>query len=335
MISLQVVYLTTTILVSVASAFDSHNFLSQYCQADGSSLICRNVKLNSSDVKAIQFDDFIISDGRRIVFIGGNLGNVNGNFFSKFPNATEIQFDDVSVDLSSSETLGRPHGLKVLSFDDCVIANNMNTNALFTLQELITLEVRNCNPEYKYLDSVFLHMNVKLEVLKLRYSGFDNINRNSLRTLVALRSLHLTYMTITSLPWNTFEKNQNLVELNLRGNNLRKMPFKNTFPSSLEVLNLGANDIWNITKTKFIGLEKLKVLKLNDNSLRSISDTVFDNLHDLEVLDLDNNDLRRITNRHFRYLGNLKEVRLVLNYLFDVEKWHFDETVFKLFPQKV
>lgn len=335
MISLQVVFLAVTLSVSIGSTFDGHYFLSRHCKGDGSNLLCRNVKLNASDVLAIQFDDFIISDAKTIVFNGGNLGNVNGNFFSKFPNATEIKFDDVSVDLSSSKTLGKPHGLKVLTLDLCVITSNMNTNALYTLQELIMLEVKDSNPEYKYLDSVFLHRNVKLEVLKLRKSGFHNINRNALRTLERLRTLHLTQMKITSLSWNAFEKNQHLIELNLRGNRLRKIPFRNTFPGSLEVLNLGSNNIGNITKSKFIGLEKLKVLKLGDNALRTLSDNVFDSLQDLEVIDLERNYLEAITVRHFKYLTNLKEVNLILNYIVDPEEEGFDETIYQLFPQKV
>lgn len=332
MICLQVVVILI-FSISFGNAFDAGSFISQYCEENRTELICRYVNLKNSEIRAIQSEDFVISTKKTITFFGGDIGIVNGNFFKKFPNATAIKFMDTSLDFTSSMNSSFHHSLESLSIDHCVISNNMNSNALHSLVKLKSLDMWGSVVQYKFLDRMFLSKNVILENLKLTRSGFNNTNRNALDSLIALKVLHLCDMEITSLPWNIFERNKHLIELNLSKNKLMKMPFKNTLPNSLRILNLSFNSIRSITKLKFTGLENLRILDLSGNLIEHLNENVFDNLQQLEVLNLENNLISDVNARHFKHMRNIKKVNLVLNRLIDTEK--FEENIVRTSPQKL
>lgn len=120
----------------------------------------------------------------------------------------------------------------------------------------------------------------KLDYIKLR------------ETLGKQSKLDITGCSIKYITNDTIQILNNLIEINLSDNNLKKL-----------------------NKTMFSSLTHLKSLNIGMNLIREIADGTFDNLENLERLDLAENHIRNITNKTFDGLNNLKCLDISNNFL--------------------
>lgn len=138
---------------------------------------------------------------------------------------------------------------------------------------------------------------------------------------------------------NFFTELNNLIELNLKSNNLKSIislvnltsltkldvsfnslnriqfEFKNF---KLIDLKLNNNQIQTIKNTSFINLYNLQFLDLSFNLLNSLNEILFENLINLKILNLNNNFLITLPNFIFINCRNLYELNLNFNNLYNI-----------------
>lgn len=108
-----------------------------------------------------------------------------------------------------------------------------------------------------------------LEEFVLTCSGTESVEKNTFKTLAALRILEL---------WK---------------NKLRRIPA--LLPANLEVLKLGDNLISVLNESDFEGLSKLRVLDIQNNPMWALSSSTLSSLNSLQSLILDGNSLESVS----------------------------------------
>lgn len=273
----------------------SQNFINQHCQSRNGSLLCYNFHLKPREVEEIQNQDFSLSQASNIIFRSGDIGVVNINFFTKFPNAERISFTNVNISLESSNKITNfwiteRLPLKVLIIASCGIASQLESNSLKWLNNLEEILFYNVTlREVRKLDE-HLFMNIaNLKILNIT-NGNMWFRNNVFGNFMSLKSLTLRNQAIYD-PGELFLKQYyKLVTLDLSFNYLLSIP---NIPGSVESLNLDGNKIIYISRNDFENLGGLKTLSLNKNRLKFIHHHTFHNLLNLMVLNLADNEFSR------------------------------------------
>ncbi|XP_044738944.1 toll-like receptor 6 [Chrysoperla carnea] len=157
-----------------------------------------------------------------------------------------------------------------------------------------------------------------LHALILTSNNIKEINENHFNGLYVLNILYLDYNKISKIHQNSFENFTNLHELIACNNHLNEIPIAITKLTNLKTLDLGNNQISEITNQSFYGLNKLYGLRLIDNKLVNITRDQFANLHTLEVLNLAGNQIAYVEQSAFINNHKLKAIRLDSNQLTDI-----------------
>ena len=134
----------------------------------------------------------------------------------------------------------------------------------------------------------------------------------------SLSELHLSRNQIKSVT-SSFNFYRKLQFLDLSSNALSTIGSRNfQSQSSLKVLNLNRNRIFELKKDAFLGLSSLRILTLSENELKDIDERVFHSLKNLEKLDLSGNGMTYLAGHSFHGLANLKSLYLQRNQLHSV-----------------
>lgn len=306
------------------SVFDSDGFLKKYCKISSECLnivnnaevlCCEDVTFSKEELEEIQTEDFEITQNTNVFFGRGNMGIVNGNFFSKFSNATEMTFASSKISLKNQEKTFTNSQLRKLNFYENEISDNMNSLAFHTLSDLESLVLMENAFEFKEIDSTLLKRNRNLKNLMIVF-GKDGlrVDEDAFKNLFTLETL-VMYNLDQRLPSGLIKNNTNIRNLIIASSCLSKVP--ENIPGSVEVLNLSVNKISRISREDFSGLGNLKELRINYSDLEVIEEDSFDDLGKLETLSLSLNKLTSLTPRHFEKCVNLKWVNLASNELLD------------------
>lgn len=313
-------------LVSSVKAFDSEKFLKEFCKISSECLnilnnaevlCCEDVTFAKEELEEIQTEDFTITQNPNIFFGRSEIGSVNGNFFSKFPNATQMTFASSKFSLKNKDEAFTNSQLRKLNFYDNQISDNINSLAFHTLSDLESLVLTGNTFEFKEIDSTLLKRNRNLKSLMISL-GKDGLkfDKDTFKNLFNLESL-VMYNLGQMLPSGLMKNNTNIRNLIIASSGLSKVP--ENIPDSVEVLNLSVNKIKVISRDDFEDLRNLKELRINYSDLEVIEEDSFDDLVELEMLSLSLNKLTSLTPRHFEKCVSLKWVNLSSNELMDGE----------------
>ncbi|XP_075870153.1 extracellular matrix protein 2 [Nelusetta ayraudi] len=135
-----------------------------------------------------------------------------------------------------------------------------------------------------------------LEVLKLNHNKLNSLPLDSFKGLQKLVSLELQGNGLyeASLSPQTFRPLGRLVDLHLGGNLFRFVP--KDLPASLQKLEMGQNQLEQVTQERLGHCVKLRVLDLSHNRLheQSVSQALWTQLSSLETLDLSHNQFTQV-----------------------------------------
>lgn len=154
-----------------------------------------------------------------------------------------------------------------------------------------------------------------IKVLQVQSHGnlSDTLTSRHLEGLHDLDKLSLNMNNLTKLPEDLFKDVENLIELDLKNNNIQLPKGIFRYIPKLEVLELGSNNISYLEPGIFRNLTKLRLLNLWGNRLQNLSRSVFSDVPNLESLDLNSNGLTTLPPDVFADLIKLKQVNLNAN----------------------
>lgn len=275
-------------------------------------LVCRNIKLTAEDMEDFKDNIFDISKEEIVVFEGGDLGVVNSDFFKQFPYTKEMIFQEVSMNLKSSDKLSLHAHMEILNIISSKITENLESNAFHGLPKLKSFVLTNCRLEYTTVDSHLLKMNQRLEELTLidsrlhppldTVSSLKLVEEDALDNLVNLRKLYITVHNM-SKPFTKFYKYKKLNEIVLQGY-FEKFP--EDLPETTEKLDIGYVKFDALTKDNLKGLKNLKNFAMYHCDLKNVDLNAFDDLENLEYLTLNNNFIEQFSYAHLKNCNKIK-----------------------------
>ncbi|BES97566.1 LRR_TYP [Nesidiocoris tenuis] len=158
--------------------------------------------------------------------------------------------------------------------------------------------------------------------LNLCYNSLTTLRDNVFRNLNSLIWLQICGNKIGP-NLQTFHHNMSLQHLNLADTGLTKMPF--IAQENLVSLNLSGNNITELKQNFLFGVPKLKHLDLSRNNLTMWTNAGWINARFLTELDISSNPIKILTRENFDGLGNL--LSLNLQHLNKLERFDADSLV--------
>lgn len=229
-------------------------------------LVCKDVHLTAKDSEEFARNHFDITNEEVVVFEGGNVGNVNSDFFRQFPYTTQMVFEKVSMNLKSSDRLSLHQHLEMLSIISSRVTENRESNAFHGLTNLKIFVLTDSYLEHTTIDSYLLKMNQRLEDLTLSDSNvhpppenpliLQGVEESAFDNLVNLKKLYLSIHSMKK-PFAKLYKNKKLKELILQGY-FEKFP--TDLPETIEDLDISFVQFEALTKENNEGFEKLAKL---------------------------------------------------------------------------
>uniref|UniRef100_A0A1A7XAD6 TIR domain-containing protein n=1 Tax=Iconisemion striatum TaxID=60296 RepID=A0A1A7XAD6_9TELE len=159
---------------------------------------------------------------------------------------------------------------------------------------------------------------------------YDDLTSLSTEACSQLTEIDLTLNTISELPKGTFQSMKHLRSLNVSLNSLTTIPYDVRSMDSLEVLNLNANLISELTCEDFEQTTHLAELSLNNNKIVKLERCVFENLSNLKLLDVSNNDLQTFGDTFLTSLQKLEVLDMSRNVLTIVRICDFQDALKQL-----
>ncbi|KAL5274107.1 Tl.2 family protein [Megaselia abdita] len=307
---------------AIAYSIGGRSFM-RNCRVEDEIFKCR-VNFTAEELFDIQNKDFVISEVKIIQFEDSNVGIVNENFFTKFPNAEEVIFKDSHLRLTSSFNATSHNSIYItnISFLNGFIGNNLRSNAFEKLSKLEEVTFDSVSFEYPELDTELFQGNKAIKVLKIANCNITSVDSKTFAKMSRLLSLTLSGNIFQNLPQELFENNFILESLFFESNRVKRLQL-NFFPETLKELSIRGNDIIFLTTNQFQNLSKLEFLDLSENKIQILSNTILTNHTSLKVLKLNNNNLKKISSDHFYMLPSLEELYLQRNSIQDIESEAF------------
>lgn len=158
----------------------------------------------------------------------------------------------------------------------------------------------------------------RLQQLNLEHNNITEISEDALAGLVSLRIFNISHNMLDTVPSGLFAGARDIQEIHLQHNRLFEIP-KGLFHrlEQLLILDLSGNQVssHHIDNTTFSGLIRLIVLNLSHNAVTRIDAKTFKDLYFLQILDLRNNSIGYIDDNTFLPLYNLHTLNLAENRL--------------------
>lgn len=158
----------------------------------------------------------------------------------------------------------------------------------------------------------------RLQQLNLEYNNITEISGEALAGLPSLRIFNISHNQLETLPIGLFAGARDFQEIHLQYNKLYDLP-RGIFHKleQLLILDLSGNQLssHHIDNNTFSGLIRLIILNLAHNALTRIDAKTFRDLYFLQILDLRNNSIGYIDDNTFLPLYNLHTLNLAENRL--------------------
>lgn len=164
--------------------------------------------------------------------------------------------------------------------------------------------------------------NVQGLTMTSRYD--DSIVRQHLSGLKNLTRLSLNGFGISNVPEDLFDDVTNLMVLEFRAKNVHLPPKIFEKLPELTFLELGFNNLTQLSDGIFQNQKKLKNLNLWSNNLRNLSKGAFYGVTSNVELDLTNNNIETLQSDVFQHLLNLTLLSLNANHIVSLPEGLFD-----------
>lgn len=265
------------------------------------------------------------------------INSLPPELFNEARNVEQIYLQNNSLNVLAPGIFGELSQLLVLDLSRNELTSDwVNAHTFKRLKRLLYLDI-----SYNRLDKleVGLFQDVRqLETLKLQENRIEHIGRalnglTKLHTLVlsnnhlhtigittlaglsALQVLSMDYNRIGTIDTNSLSNCTKLQDLHLNGNKLKRTPDALLDVPLLKTLDLGENQIIDLTNASFRGMYQLFGLRLTENSIEVIERGVFQQMAALQILNLSRNRIKRIDTGSFLNNTNLQAIRLDGNQL--------------------
>jgi len=185
---------------------------------------------------------------------------------------------------------------------------------------LSSLQVLNLahNQFHVITNGVFAFQN-SLQILSLSHNKIENLEKDAFVGLNSLTSLSLDHNQIRNLFENQLDESASTLEdISFNSNLLVEIPRAIGMLYKLRTLDLGENEISDISQEDFSSLINLYGLRIAGNRIQKITTQHFANTSNLHVLNLAHNQLSEIEPKSFDSLQNLRALRLDNNRLRDI-----------------
>lgn len=188
-----------------------------------------------------------------------------------------------------------------------------------TFRDLYFLQILDLrNNSINHIDNnTFLPL-YNLHTLNLAENEIHTIGSNLFNGLFVLSKLTLNNNRIRTVDVLAFRNCSDLKELDLSTNQLTAIPNAIQNLTMLRTLDMGENQIKDISPRAFYSMSQLTGLRLIDNQIGNISKFMFADLPRLNVLNLAKNRVQMIERGSFDHNVELEALRLDRNYLVDV-----------------
>lgn len=303
-------------LLQVSQSFNVESWLKKYC-VFGRNLenlgingtdnaFCQHISLSKDELKDIQQKKFVISDKKAIVFKNGDFGTLNDRFFEKFPKSEHLVFISTKVQLGN---LVKSNNVKILSFLNCEISGNENSNIFQHLPNLEELKFLKGKLDGITLNKKLLGNIPSLRKVEVVDSHFTHISQDVFKGSPNVEKIYFENNTFNEFSREMFSELRNLKELSFVSHNIQSVLCE-ILPKTIETLYLGNN---RIEKLNFRGCKftrSLKNLNLYSNLIQKLDVHTFDDLENIEKIDLGRNKLSTFNNEYIKNLKHLKWIGL-------------------------
>ncbi|XP_058836588.1 chaoptin [Topomyia yanbarensis] len=323
LIHLERLYLKNNSLANIElGAFDSLRML-KYLDLSANRLSSLNAELFRS---TLELDELYLGDN--------HLEKLGANAFGALHKLRILDLSYNQLGVLQSNVFQSNFSVSVINLKACGLTQ-LEPGAfkgLHNLNELNLEQNQLASEDIKQIDAS------SLRTLRLSANNFSVIRVNMLDRLPSLQVLALDRCSIRDLSFMLFNKNNNLVKLDLSHNHLRTLKrnifnnlnvFKelrlhnnsiNDFPhvalsnvSTLELLSLSKNQLTSVDFFKLNGLPNLRQLDLRDNSISSLSGFNTITLPHLDMIDLSGNLLLALPENFFKHSITLQRIDLSCN----------------------
>lgn len=236
----------------------------------------------------------MLNDLHNLLLLNMSFNHLSDQSIHKDTFKSQVKL--VALDLSHNM-------IKNISSD---VYSNMNELQILNLQHNQVSEIHSDH---------FSHL-PNLHVLMLSFNQIQTLHPKALVNLQSLDSLSLNHNHLPTIPDELFQDCPNLQDLTLHHNLLTSVPKSLSELSNLQTLDLGENQIANLSMESLPS--SLYGLRLAGNVLEQIPRNVFTKLANLNVLNLSHNRIKTMEEDALRNLRNLRALRLDNNRLQDM-----------------
>lgn len=308
-----------TALRSLTILHLEHNLLTEVADRSFVGLVALQL-LNMSNNKIIALPPELFQSSRKIrqIFLQNNSITVLAP--GLLEGLDQLEVLDLSRNALNSEWINRDTFAGLIRLLDLNLSNNKIDRidrhvfrGLYSLQQLDLGQ----NLIEKLSDNSFTDLK-NLNSLILSNNRLKQVNQFDFSELYVLKLLWLDSNYVTEIHDKAFENLTHLHDLGLNDNKLEEIPSNMKSLRFLKSLDLGKNQISDITIDAFEGLEELLGLRLTDNLIGNISRDTFSDLPSLRVLNLASNKIRHIDQSAFISNPSITGIRLDNNLLEDI-----------------
>ena len=244
----------------------------------------KTLKLSHNTVGLLPKEIFLCT--LNITYIKFNGMALNDDVWFQFKHLTRLQF----LNLKNNN---------IQSFDKKVLSE---------MKELILLDLSDNN--LLSISNQLFKSQSELKVLNLTGNKITFIKKDAFMGLNNLFKLYIQQNNIQSIHPDAFIELSNLAQLNLSCNNIRILP---KFPASLQLLDLGRNEISYIDNKVFSGLINVLGIGLAHNKITKVYEIAFQNNVKLQELQLGYNSISFLGYNMFPQKSSLNKLFLEHN----------------------
>ena len=255
----------------------------------------------------------------KLMLQNNSLTMLTSQLFSGLTNLTVLNLsrNAISSHLLAPDTFTSDlKQLKVLDLS----YNQMSKLETSIFGALSSLQVLNlAHNQFHIISNGVFAFQSRLQILSLSHNKIENLEKDAFVGLTSLTSLSLDHNQIRNLFENQLdESGSTLEDISFNSNFLIEIPRAIGMLYKLRTLDLGENEISDISQEDFSSLINLYGLRIAGNRIQKITTQHFANTSNLHVLNLAHNQLSEIEPKAFDSLQNLRALRLDNNRLRDI-----------------
>lgn len=374
---MQFILSVLSVFIISTSAFDYISFQRKYCFVEENPItasmfftyklefmdleyayMCEDFKLTEEDLDSMAHEPETFSSiYGTTIFRHCEIGYLNENLLSKFPNSNFFHFEECIISFKNSKVTAKRSVqlIYTLGFESCDINDNLKSQAFHNLPQLSNLLFWNCTFQHPVIEYSLLSSQANLSILAFDKCNIDNFERGILSQnqadfdfitcdscqlteidslLFAMkksvnRVLSFSNNSLTKLPssWDTLASMIHLRELNLSGNRiiepiLKRVDFKNL--ENLKIIDLSRNHEIKAISYKAFTNTRLQKLNMSQVQLTSLDKLGNGNL---TIIDFSFNNITEINSKVFEELFHLRSLNLSNNYIHQLQPTVFKDLV--------